>query len=491
MAAIDSLPRASGHGAAPRVPAAAGDQPAHSAQHMAEVLMSRLRARSGEDPLYWSFAGNDKRSHGHALFSYPAMMVPQLQGVLLDELLAADPSVRCVYDPFGGSGTVLVESMLRGLDFIGSDINPLAVLIMRAKSYPITEPKLREAVGAVIDRADREHAGNAADEPVEFRGRDKWFKPDVTQCLSRLRAAISSWPGPAVRRFLWVCLAETVRLVSNSRTSTFKLHAYSPGELATWQPDSLAVFAEVAEANVQQMSQQRQMLNGAGLLHRGHYRGLTLCLLADVRDDHPWPHQQLADAVMTSPPYGDNRTTVPYGQHAFLPLSWMNRRDIGSTEVIDELLGSPYRTDVASLGGRIVRQTTAQVELLLERSPQLRATANKLGRLDGNGYGRFMGFCLDLDRAIGAILKRVRPAGTMFWTLGERRVSGIQIPTTRIVAEISASHNASELTVLHRTIPKNAKRMAARNDRVATMHTETILVMQAPTNSDSRRTRCG
>ncbi len=50
-----------------------------------------------------------KRSHGHALFPYPAMMVPQLQGALLDDVVAIDPAITVCYDPFAGSGTVLTE----------------------------------------------------------------------------------------------------------------------------------------------------------------------------------------------------------------------------------------------------------------------------------------------------------------------------------------------------------------------------------------------
>src|SRR4051812_49221481 len=84
---------------------------------VADALVRRLHARAQQDPTYWSFAGNDKRRNGHALFSYPAMMVPQLQGALLDDLISVDPSIQRVYDPFAGSGTVLVESMVRGLEF--------------------------------------------------------------------------------------------------------------------------------------------------------------------------------------------------------------------------------------------------------------------------------------------------------------------------------------------------------------------------------------
>ena len=39
-----------------------------------------------------------------------------------------------VFDPFMGSGGVLLESMLCGINSVGFDINPLAVLISRVKT---------------------------------------------------------------------------------------------------------------------------------------------------------------------------------------------------------------------------------------------------------------------------------------------------------------------------------------------------------------------
>ena len=96
-------------------------------------LASRLSALASEDDEYWSFTERAKRDFTHSLFQYPAMMVPQLQRSILEELLEYDSSIRRVYDPFNGSGTVMTEVMLRGLDFMGCDINPLAHLISRAK----------------------------------------------------------------------------------------------------------------------------------------------------------------------------------------------------------------------------------------------------------------------------------------------------------------------------------------------------------------------
>lgn len=451
---------------------------ASSIPDAARALTVRLAARGTSDPEYWTFQGNSKRSHGHALFSYPAMMVPQLQGALLDDMVAVDPNFRSCYDPFGGSGTVLTECMRRGLDYVGSDLNPLAVLITAVKAYTPSALTLRSALDSVLTHVAKvQRVGGPL---TSFRGRDKWFTPHVVADLSALRSGIAAYPGRDTRRFLWVCLAETVRLVSNSRTSTFKLHAYPEDQIQARKPQPIATFGRIAEANIKQVTDHAAELAESGHLQRGRYTGDVTLLHADVCDPKAWPTDLRADALMTSPPYGDNRTTVPYGQHAFLPLMWIDRADLPAGQLVDELLGSPYRTDVASLGGRRPADPKQVRRDLAVKSDSIARTSQALARQSGDGLDRFLSFCHDLERAIAATGPRLRPGAFQFWTLGDRRIRGHQVPTTRIVSELSKTHGAVEVTTIPRVIPRNAKRMALRNDTVATMASEDILILQSP-----------
>lgn len=92
------------------------------------TLINKIKTYSLTDDTYWSFKGRSTRQHFHALIQYPAMMVPEMQGELIDAIQSVDQNVNTVFDPFVGSGTTLGESMIRGLDFVGHDINPLAIL---------------------------------------------------------------------------------------------------------------------------------------------------------------------------------------------------------------------------------------------------------------------------------------------------------------------------------------------------------------------------
>lgn len=105
----------------------------------AEELAKLIRAREAKTPGYWDFTDSPRRGGGHAFFQYPAMMVPELQGALLDDLLVADPSVRSVYDPFMGSGTVRLESI-----YGSGEPAPGRAVPMRPRAH------LRTASGSVV-----------------------------------------------------------------------------------------------------------------------------------------------------------------------------------------------------------------------------------------------------------------------------------------------------------------------------------------------------
>jgi hypothetical protein len=176
---------------------------------------------------------------------------------------------------------------------------------------------------------------------VTFPGVAKWFRPDVARQLSRIVRAIRRGPELWSRRFFWVAPAETVRLSSNSRTSTVKLHIRPKAEIASRPSDAVNLFERIVETNVEQMRQKHQRLVQADAVSRGIYRGQVDIVLGDSGAEDARPADQRFDVLITSPPYGDNVMTVTYGQHAYLPLQWIDRQDI-DPEFPDSLLATTH-----------------------------------------------------------------------------------------------------------------------------------------------------
>lgn len=432
------------------------------------TLATALENLAAADSEYWSFADNGHRDYVHSLFRYPAMMVPGLQRKLLEICTSWDPSIDRIYDPFVGSGTVMTESMLLGRSFVGADINPLAILICRAKSDYF------DSNGLDVDLRDllahvKSDTSDATD--VKFPHMEKWFQPRVLAGLCKLRRAIMAGPHAENRRFWWVVLAETSRLVSNSRTSTVKLHLRPVSEIET-RPDPIARFQEIAERSVRIMAAQQGILERNGLLEKGVYRRKIELDVADVR------HHTIkaADLLMSSPPYGDNHTTVTYGQAAYLPLRLIPANEIGSG-VDEALFESTHSTDTASLGGSRSKNVLRDSERALDRSESLRRLIDELKDQPLDRCNRVAGFFRDFDLALDTVVDNLRPGAMMLWTVGDRSVGGRRVPMADVLRQL-VGERAEYVTELQRSIPGAKKRMPTRNALTKTMGSETIIILR-------------
>src|SRR5215468_2089852 len=99
---------------------------------IAEALVAALRAPHVDRDVAESLT--------HPFHGYPARLHPATARVLVELVTRGTsrgtPGAPLV-DPFCGSGTVLVEARAAGVPAIGVDLNPLAVLIARAKTWTV------------------------------------------------------------------------------------------------------------------------------------------------------------------------------------------------------------------------------------------------------------------------------------------------------------------------------------------------------------------
>src|SRR5579863_8731141 len=193
-----------------------------AAEQIDETIKWRIEALTSENSSVWTSPDHNRREYVHSFFQYPAMMVPIVQKHIINIIKEAKPSIQNVIDPFMGSATSLVACMENGLNCYGQDINPLAILIGETRTGPYYVDAVKEKSKILFQEILED-----TDDSIEanFRGINKWFKPLVAVELSRIVRAIRKEDRLTIRRFYWVNLAEIIRITSNDRTSTFKLHA--------------------------------------------------------------------------------------------------------------------------------------------------------------------------------------------------------------------------------------------------------------------------
>jgi hypothetical protein len=432
-------------------------------------IRTKLTELSLSDPNYWSYSERSTRTYALDYFQYPAMMVPDMLSDLIRIICGTDPNVRTVFDAFAGSGSVLTETMLLGLDFVGGDINPLAVLLCKAKAGPFRPHQLEDKLEDILSFVESDDSNRRE---ATFPGLTKWFQPRTIHELSKLRRAIRAEPSLWARRFFWIVLAETVRRTSNSRTSTFKLHVRTEKDIESRDLSPIRIFEEIASANINLLDEQTAVLGDQGLLNRGHYTGTTEIHLRSARCTTTTKRQ--FDLLVTSPPYGDNATTVPYGQHSYLPLQWIDLSDIGGG--VDPLcLSTTHEIDRRSLGGS--RKNALKVsEAILDESPTFKACLEALKHDPIDRRTRAAAFIHDLDGCIEPLLHQLRKDAYMIWVIGNRRIAGQQLRTDKILSELLRARGARHVCSVARKIP--SKRMALKNNVSATMNKELILVFR-------------
>jgi len=398
----------------------------------------------------WDYQGEFTKAYTHGFHSYPAMMIPQIARRLIIEYSSEGDTLL---DPFCGSGSVLVEAKLNKHNSWGIDLNPLAILIARVKTTPVDPKLLTRKLWDILEGLNTLQPEEV--QPPDFFNIHFWFKERVISELAKLKAVISQIEANEIREFFQVVFSEVVRLSSNSRSSEFKLYRYSPERLQNHEPDPIKLFRNKAMANIAGM--ERYCKEVPDSYWARPILGNTMKL-----DKIP---KESVNIVVTSPPYGDSRTTVAYGQFSRLSSQWLG---LDRCEAIDRksLGGVPVKTLQHSLSSKALK---GAIQLISEADERRAKDA--------------LSFYIDLNKALIEIDKVMKRGGVMCFVMGNRSVKGIRLLTDLILVELLTDLRYAHLLTIVRNIPN--KRMPLRNSpsNVAgkvsdTMHKENIVIMR-------------
>jgi len=150
----------------------------------------------------WAFADKTRKDTAyvtHGYHRYPAKFIPQIVSRLIEKYTEEDD---LVVDPFGGCGTTLVESKIMRRPSIGVDINPVAVLITKAKKTPIEPAKIEKQFLKLKERIDSFNKSTEVKVPKHERI-DYWFKPEAKRKLAFLFFEISKIKDRNVQNFFY------------------------------------------------------------------------------------------------------------------------------------------------------------------------------------------------------------------------------------------------------------------------------------------------
>lgn len=393
----------------------------------------------------YDFKGQSYASQYPNLHRYPATMLPQIGIALLDEFGLHN---KTLLDPYCGSGSSLVAGLHHKFTEIrGYDINPLAILICKAKFTQLSMDYL-----TAQKRAFKQILDTLPDSKIvlpHFTNIHYWFSEQILYRLSRIKCALDHFNESPARHLFWVAFSETIRSCSYVRQDEFKLYRIPQDKLAHFSPN----VEEIFYSNLSQVLRIYEYVYLPKLTYNAQ-----ICLEnhAFVSSDKQY------DVILTSPPYGDSKTTVAYGQFSLFTNEWLG---FGDARKLDNMMMGGKTSHILYTEGAIGEAINYIQQESLKRALEVSA------------------FYHDLAQSISKVAKTIKQGGYAIYIVGNRRVKNIELPTDQFIAQTFEQNGFKHIATYERLLSN--KVMPSRNSpsnrkgqTVTTMLGEYIVICQ-------------
>lgn len=379
-----------------------------------EISDNELEFSTNEQDL--NFEGADSTYLTHGLHQYPARMMPQLaerlisdiKSLFLEQRQRDEATVLTLLDPFCGSGTTLVEGLRQNVNVIGLDINPFAVFLSKQKTktdheYDVLTKKIHHFLGDFkVNLASREkklevcsiheyykeflkiHLPRVSNERLDF-----WFPHKSMFEIDQFLKEIQKYDED-VRNFLSLGLTDSLRKIS-FQTSTYKSHREKTISKRQYTP--LYDLVETTLVEKKTLSQNFSKTINSNLSR------MVICtdvLSCDIEDGS-------IDMIVTSPPYGDSKTTMGYGQFSDIPMQLLELGEEQSATTLEKNMLGGVKREVQQIGCVEIDNFIISISDV-ERQKEVYS------------------FCFDYHMAIERIVKLLKPDGKIAFVVANRNV---------------------------------------------------------------------
>jgi len=173
---------------------------------------------------------NSITSFTHGFHKYPAKFIPVIPRWAINKYSVSNNNI--IIDPFCGSGTTLVEGLLKNQNVIGIDIDPLSALISKVKTTPLLIDHLLIVNNYIQTRIKDTSKGSFIPKCSNI---NHWFTSENIVLLSKIRTVIDeiyerfkNVPNiNDIYDFLLICFSSIIRRVSyadNESQKTYVSH---------------------------------------------------------------------------------------------------------------------------------------------------------------------------------------------------------------------------------------------------------------------------
>jgi site-specific DNA-methyltransferase (cytosine-N4-specific) len=402
------------------------------------------------------------RTRLSAWHPYPAMVADDLAVRLASAYVR--PNMR-ILDPFCGTGRLLfAAARTAGTECIGLDVNPLACLLTNAKAAKPDILRMRELRLAV------NFAKGISGTALKLRGtKVDWLSEEVARELG----AIVDWLNkeslqPDELLVAAACLSAATRDAAWIRKSGWKLHRMDKSARLDHRVSAWTRFGQKLDHYLRHESRLPALGNIST-------KNMDAAGIGTFTAD-----ENKFDLIMTSPPYGDSRTTVQYGAASGICMDVVSR-----LYGLEETFKQGGSIDRACLGGTRDRPTV-----------DFRLRDYWAGTATGEPARRAGAFLQDYMEVLRECYDALVPGGRIVTIVGRRSLGGFRLKLDDFTRDILLSlgcgvHDIFMRNLENKTTPSHINRFGRAADseiRVAgktrTMDSEVILALTKRESSE-------
>ena len=356
----------------------------------------------------WDFRGISTNEYTHGSHLYPAVMNPHIARRLI-RLYGKEASN--ILDPYCGSGTSLVEAKLAGLSADGFDLNPIARLMSKVKTENYDIGELDQFIRSITEKLDSidligwtEAVDSSGFSAESIR---TWFPDKTVQEISTFLDLINSHGASDEKCKLFgrIALSDCLRAVSIQRMNEWKNYRKKG-----WREEDInsnymtlePLFVQKMRSNFSGLRSFHDKLTQSLNLHSTEVRIYdTDSVKTSTFSSTPAGGY---DMVVTSPPYGDSRTTVAYEEFSWLTNVWLGLDIRSPGNLGREMMGGTIIDGISKFG--------------------CRAIDSAIGNMDADSAYKNFSFYHDYLESIKNISQNVRKGGFVCYVVGNRTSGG-------------------------------------------------------------------
>ncbi|STQ86888.1 DNA methyltransferase [Helicobacter muridarum] len=409
----------------------------------------------------WSFSDKTQKDTSyitHSYYTYPAKFIPQLANRLIKEY-SKDGDL--ITDPFMGSGTTIVESLVSNRKAIGVDINQIAYLLTKVKITPLNIEQLKDeffTLENLFCHTKSLFSNYKESQLAEIKNErlDYWFRVNEKNSLSKLLQHINMIQNGDIRDFFYICFSQILKSSSLWLQKSIK----PTRDLNKKEAQVYKLFFAHAKKMIKKHEEYQSFLN-KNILDSIHYYCNISC--GDSRSLNTQDNS--VDLIVTSPPYV---TSYEYADLHQLPSLWLGYLD-DLASFRKKFIGSS-----AKVRGKIDLQSNMADEIISQ-------LGNKKQMEVQNYYADMLESFLEMKRIL-------KSKGKACIVIGNTQFKGVDILNAEVFCEQMQNLGFKIHNIIHREIPSkmlpstrdsSTGRFSKRQDTDKLAYpTEYILIME-------------